>query len=207
MELEQRVKALEYEMKILKNEIQRTLLDIQEQILIHYYPSLRAGDDTEPSEGTWQSLESIRERKAALGGEASPDASPVLPVKKVSLEEIRPAQEGGSASSDGGNSSTPAGGAGQTSIVELSGWVSDTVKSVGGDRAVKLIKACAGKEWITPESEDVLLRLASLSSDDVVPETVAVNEVLTMLLKLNELLGRRSDVEQAITLIEEADLG
>ncbi len=29
MELEQRVKTLEYEIKILKNEVQRTLLDIQ----------------------------------------------------------------------------------------------------------------------------------------------------------------------------------
>ena len=50
MELDARVKALEYELKILKNEVQRTLLDIQEQILIHYYPSLRAEDSTPPAE-------------------------------------------------------------------------------------------------------------------------------------------------------------
>ncbi len=50
MELDARVKALEYELKILKNEVQRTLLDIQEQILIHYYPSLRSEDSTPPSE-------------------------------------------------------------------------------------------------------------------------------------------------------------
>lgn len=50
MELDARVKALEYELKILKNEVQRTLLDIQEQVLIHYYPSLRAEDTTPPAE-------------------------------------------------------------------------------------------------------------------------------------------------------------
>jgi hypothetical protein len=41
IQLEQRVKSLEYEMKILKNQLQRALLDIQEQILIHEYPELR----------------------------------------------------------------------------------------------------------------------------------------------------------------------
>jgi hypothetical protein len=38
--LEDRVRELEEELKVLKNEIQTTLLDIQEQILVHYYPSL-----------------------------------------------------------------------------------------------------------------------------------------------------------------------
>ena len=50
MELDARVKALEYELKILKNEVQRTLLDIQEQILIHYYPSLRSEDTAPPAD-------------------------------------------------------------------------------------------------------------------------------------------------------------
>lgn len=40
MALEDRVRELEEELKVLKNEIQTTLLDIQEQILSHYYPSL-----------------------------------------------------------------------------------------------------------------------------------------------------------------------
>ena len=54
MELDARVKALEYELKILKNEIQRTLLDIQEQVLIQYYPSLRSEDITPPTEAVAQ---------------------------------------------------------------------------------------------------------------------------------------------------------
>ena len=43
MKIETRVEKLELELKLLKNEIQRTLLDIQEQVLIHYYPSLCSG--------------------------------------------------------------------------------------------------------------------------------------------------------------------
>lgn len=48
MKIETRVEKLELELKLLKSEIQRTLLDIQEQILIHYYPSLRAEEAETP---------------------------------------------------------------------------------------------------------------------------------------------------------------
>ena len=65
-ELEGRVKTLEYEMKILKNEIQRTLLDIQEQVLIHYYPSLRMEDEGGSPPGVLQEFNSIQEKKEAL---------------------------------------------------------------------------------------------------------------------------------------------
>ena len=42
MKIETRVEALELELKILKAEIQSTLLEIREQVLNHYYPELRA---------------------------------------------------------------------------------------------------------------------------------------------------------------------
>jgi len=49
MTLEDRVRVLEDEVGILKDQIRNTLLEIQEQILIHYYPSLRA--DPSPADG------------------------------------------------------------------------------------------------------------------------------------------------------------
>ena len=98
MELEQRVKALEYELKILKNEVQRTLLDIQEQILVHYYPSLRT-EETKPSDGTVQAYETLRARQAAPAAPspiktvpAVPSDTPVPTLKAVTLDEIRAAQ-------------------------------------------------------------------------------------------------------------------
>jgi hypothetical protein len=48
MKLETRLEKLEHEFKILKNEIQVTLLELQEQLLNRHYPALRAGDDDEP---------------------------------------------------------------------------------------------------------------------------------------------------------------
>ncbi|HXF61174.1 MAG TPA: hypothetical protein VNK95_06135, partial [Caldilineaceae bacterium] len=50
MKLETRVERLEHEFKILKNEIQATLLEIQEQILTHYYPALRGEENTAPEQ-------------------------------------------------------------------------------------------------------------------------------------------------------------
>ncbi|MGQ9682369.1 MAG: hypothetical protein ACUVX9_07525 [Anaerolineae bacterium] len=44
MALEDRVKALEQEVAVLKDQIRNTLLEIQEQVLIHYYPELRANE-------------------------------------------------------------------------------------------------------------------------------------------------------------------
>jgi hypothetical protein len=67
VELEQRVKALEYEFKILKNEVQRALLDIQEQVLVHYYPALRSGE-AGPSDGTRQTIEAIRAKPGGNPG-------------------------------------------------------------------------------------------------------------------------------------------
>ena len=72
MELELRVKTLEYEMKILKNDVQRILLDIQEQVLVHYYPALRT-EEEKPSEGTIQAIEALRLRQTP------PPAAPVAP--------------------------------------------------------------------------------------------------------------------------------
>jgi len=63
MELEQRVKTLEYEVKILKQDMQRILLEIQEQVLVHYYPSLRA-EETAPPDSLRQTVEGLRAKLA-----------------------------------------------------------------------------------------------------------------------------------------------
>ncbi|MDY6875194.1 MAG: hypothetical protein SWK90_03190 [Chloroflexota bacterium] len=204
-QLEQRVKALEYEMKILKNEIQRTLLDVQEQVLVHYYPSLRAEEEA-PSEGIRQSLESIRRKKQALG-EAPDSPEAEAEVKMVSLNDVKAGQEETPGSPEGEVPPQSGEGQDQSRIMELSGWVSGTARKIGGERTGRLIQACTNKGIIAPEIESSLLRLTGLISADDAPKQVAVNEILGALLKLNELLGRGSDVEEALSLIEEANLG
>jgi hypothetical protein len=193
VELEQRIKSLEYEMKILKNEIQRTLLDIQEQVLIHYYPALRT---EEPAQGNGS-------RPAPEGdrGRSAPAPSSALVARKVSLDEIRAAQSENAAAGPRSN-----GGADQTTAVRLSEWVSSHAPKIGGASLGKIVEACAGRGLITPQTQALMLRLASLHGE-AAPGKVNVNDVVTALLKLNELLGRAADLEEALSLIEEAGLG
>ena len=226
-QLEQRVKTLEYEIKILKNEVQRTLLDIQEQILVHYYPTLRAEDEG-PSEGTIQSIEEIREKKRQLGGDerqAQPapsgsrnatiqaHAGSGTPMKEVSLDEIRAergASDGGDGASDGasdGPSMEEIEGKEQDEMVILSGWVSSTAKRIGKDPTSKLVRAYIDEDILSPHVEQPLLRLVGLIDQSDTPDNVAVNDILRAVMKLDELLGRNSDIDEALSVIEQAGLG
>ncbi len=198
MELEQRVKALEYEVKILKNEIQRTLLDIQEQVLVHYYPTLRS-EESGPSEGTVQAVEALRAKQAA----PTPVPAAVPTAKKVSLDEIRAAQSAAAAPAPAPAAGTALDAA---AMVKLSGWVTESAAKMGGQRTARLVQACASTGILTPQVAEMLARLASLGADSG-PAAVAVNEVLGVVLKLDEVLGRAADVEEALSVIEEAKLG
>jgi len=220
VELEQRVKTLEYELKILKNEIQRTLLDIQEQVLIHYYPALRS-DDSAPPDGTLQAIEAIRSKQvtaappvaqmsAAQPASVSqvavaPAPAGVPKAKAVTLDEIRAVQGGAAAPQAANVPAAPAGGD-QAVMVRLSGWVNESTIRIGGERITKLIQACVARGVVPADSKDVLLRFASLNKD-AAPEKVAANDILAVILKLDELMGRPADIEEALVIIEEANLG
>jgi hypothetical protein len=87
VDLEQRVKTLEYEMKILKADVQRTLLDIQEQVLVHYYPALRT-EEEKPSEGTIQAIEALRSKQTSHS--TGPTAPAVeAPAESTAIEPPR----------------------------------------------------------------------------------------------------------------------
>ena len=208
-QLEQRVKSLEYEIKILKNEVQRTLLDIQEQILIHYYPSLRS-EESGPPEGTIQSLESIRGKKQKLAGPTIPTkAAPAAPVaiQQVSLEDVQATIVGAPIIPGGVPVAQDNGADDQARVAALSGWVTTTVQKIGGERTSRLIQTCSAKGIISSDIETPLIRLTGLITAENVPDHVAVNEILTALLQMNQLLGREGGVEEALSIVEEANLG
>jgi hypothetical protein len=198
VELEQRVKALEYEIKILKNEIQRTLLDIQEQVLIHYYPSLRS-EESSPSEGALQAVEAIRAKQAGQQVANLPAA------KKVTLDEIR-AHGIGAASAQSTAVAQAGGKMDQATMTKLSRWVSESAAKLGGERTGRLVTACSAKGVLSSEAKEPLLRLAS-TTKGAAPGNVSPHEELGAILKLDELLGRVANVEEAFLLIEEANRG
>ena len=222
MELEQRVKALEYEMKILKNEVQRTLLDIHEQVLVHYYPTLRLEEDQVPA-SVVQTVEAARAKQparsqAAASAEpavipaapvesAAPPAAPAAPVapadtpvpaaKKVSLGEIRAAREAAP--------TAPAGDP-QANLIKLVEWAVNSTTKFGYERTSQLIDVLNKNKIVDRATKNALFQII-LINKGVEPAQIVVNDILDELLKLDKLVGRTADAEEALTLIEEAGLG
>ncbi|NLF79252.1 MAG: hypothetical protein GX573_26455 [Chloroflexi bacterium] len=96
MDLEQRVIALEQELQILKNQIQATLLDIQEHLLTNAYPSLRA--EAEPTRLEPAPVKTISVKPRGQTGTEEdapdvpqPDSKP--PIRQVSLEDVQPTRQ------------------------------------------------------------------------------------------------------------------
>ncbi|MCD6520730.1 MAG: hypothetical protein J7M05_12510 [Anaerolineae bacterium] len=201
--IDQRIRTLEYELKILKSEIQRALLDIQEQILTHYYPELRSGEDV-PGESVKQAFEAIRQKKAALAPaeEESEEAGEGKPqVKQVSLEEIR-ARQAQAVEASAGN-----GELSHEQIAALSEWVAEAVNKIGAERTAALIKTSTQKGWLVKEVVSFLEKLVALHESDEEPAKVSVNQILEVVLALDKVLQRSADPEEALALIEEANLG
>ncbi len=96
-DLEQRVKRLEGELRILKNQIQMTLLDIQAELAAHYYPELRTELESIPQAPRAVSGTKAIDSRAKSQAASTPyenndtqepdDAEPIL-LKKVSLDQI-----------------------------------------------------------------------------------------------------------------------
>ncbi len=227
MELEQRVKTLEYEIKILKNEIQRTLLDIHEQVLIHYYPTLRLEESQVPAT-VIQAVEAARAKQPARPEPAAPVAPPAPPaataaplvapaplpvvpaepaplpdapmpsVKRVTLNDIRAARTDATAA--------PPSGSPQANLIKLVEWAVNGATKFGNDRAIQLIDVLALKGIVDRATKNALFQVVSLNKN-AGPEKIVINDLLDELLKLDKLLGRAADAEEALTLIEEAKLG
>ncbi len=206
MELDKRIKALEYEMKILKNEIQRTLLDVQEQILLHYYPSLRSEEGG--SSGVMQSVQSVQESLGKMDQPPSEPAEPAEPaepvaVRHTSLDEVRGGGGGGSSPEQPG--AAQEGGA--ADMEKLSPWAGTCVEKIGAERTGRLLEACGNRGVLDAETKAALSRVVSESKDENPPQVVAVNDTLGLILNLYQLMGRPTDVEEALSTIEEAGLG
>lgn len=198
MELEQRVKTLEYEFKILKNEVQRTLLDIQEQLLVHYYPTLRA-EESVPSAATVQAYEAVRGKSMPGAAPAAPApvampppaSAPMPTVKKVSLDQVRETQGEMSATKN------------QAQLLQ---WSVRAAAKFGSVRVKDLIEVYSAKADFPTDLKTGLIEMAMLGQHAGPPQ-YAVNDLVQEMLKLDALLGRVMDAEASLAVIEEAKLG
>jgi hypothetical protein len=187
MKLETRVETLEHELKILKNEIQETLLEIQSQVLEHYYSSLRSDLPMAPKESSLRAepgttekrdglkiKETLRPRRALPPDEAAENEQILLTpsTKEVSLTELREKQL-----------LTP------TIFLQLTEWVNNTVTKIGKANTQQTIESYTDNDACTPEVKDLLLQLVTFSSEEQPPATVEPRAMLDVMMGLNKLLA------------------
>jgi hypothetical protein len=205
MNLETRVETLEHELKILKNEIEETLLEIQNQILIHYYPALRAEDSTPP-----QDLPPILPTRAKPQLEEAPPATAPFPtiapspgsqMKEVSLSDLLKAKSTSAAGAPA-PPVKPAGGAPgdaavatlpPAALAHLAKWVTQAVERLGKAQAILMVESCADAEACTPAVLAALLQLLALAEEEAPPPTVETAAVMDTLLRLNRVVDQVAD--------------
>ena len=90
-------------------------------------------------------------------------------------------------------------------LVKLVDWATNSSTKIGGERAAKLVEVYAKRSFIPPDIKGILLQVASLYKTS--PATVAANDVIGEVTKLDAALGRSVNPEEAIAMIEEAGVG
>ena len=205
MDLEQRIKKLEDELKILKNQIQTTLLEIQSEVMSHYYPYLRADEEGQqegrekpliaPLPDPTPPLEVLLDEEEEEVAELSP-----VKVQKVSLGEVRQhgAPRGPSAQKVAGVArGNPTGQAAAraapttdlTILARVSKWASSSVARIGREHTTQLLERCVQDGYLAPQMLQSLAFVISLGgSEEPAKEDVPVEEVLNALVELTEVL-------------------
>ncbi len=200
MNLDNRVETLEHEFKILKNEIEGTLLEIQNQVLIHYYPALRADDSTPPQEirstpsrakGPKEAPAVVSPKGSALGVGA--DGPQLKEVSLSNLSRIQP--QVALPLLDEEQLSPDDGPLGATALSHLAKWVNDAVEQVGKAQSVEIIESSADAANCTATVRAVLHQFLDLSTEDAPPPNVDTKSLMHLLLKLNKVFDQVARLE------------
>lgn len=191
MALEDRVRALEDEVSILKNQVQSTLLEIQEQILIHYYPELRGKEAAPPD------LPVPLSGNNGAAGSLPPPAAYVEAYGEVPAATPQPSPRPEEAGE-------PAGWAAVTPLMQ---WASESVERIGKERTIKAIEICGEGGCLGPELSDALLQLIALSDEEPLVEKVSLRDIVDVLFAMAEAVGRESDLAVAPWPVEEEHVG
>lgn len=160
MSLEERVDLLEAEFKILKNQIQGVLLDIQEQVLVHYYPLLRSYDDD-------TGLEDADTGVAVVVGAVNTGVSlEAATPQKSSPVPTQPAEIPGVATSPDVDvemtGAAVASGIPWETFTQMLDWVYEMVGKIGAERTRKAVELYVRKEGLSSEVRDTLFQLIAL---------------------------------------------
>lgn len=194
MDLEKRVQRLEDDVNILKNQVRNTLLDIQEQLSVHYHPSLRSKRAQRAARDASSAPKDVEEPEDAPCAEHDDDSGPPK-VKRVSLEEIRHAPREGVAAPEGVPPAADAArpkteGRADTGLyTELLQWASASIDTIGPEHTRRILETYASDGHLAPGLAESVIRLAALSSSTPTDREPSLQETLEALRTLNEVLA------------------
>jgi len=192
VELEDRVTTLEHELKILKNEIQQTLLDLREALLTSAYPELSGEDADEEQDRFGRYAETL----------------PTQNVEAVSRLGAIPSTEEEERTNGKVHRDTPGDGQGapsdgkerrQPSLTALMAWAGQSVQRIGKDRTQQALEAWTRSGHLSEETKDLLVQLIAMSEDEEPSEKVRMQDILQVLMALGELFGEDMKLTDALS--------
>ncbi|MBI2910845.1 MAG: hypothetical protein HYY05_01790 [Chloroflexi bacterium] len=195
----ERLQELEDEVKLLKNEIKQTLLDIQEHLLTMpaaspgASPPLPPPGDAAPATQPPASADSTSPEWAAEPepGEPEPASASIATSREAaSLDKT----ESPAGLPPNGTPPGPANGSTVTSpdlrtVARLTQWVGSTVSAIGQERMSAILELFELLEQIPEPISRALLGFARLEAGSVEGGPTARGESLAALLELNGLLS------------------
>lgn len=222
MSLEDRVETLEHELKILKNEIESTLLEIQNQVLIHYYPAFRAEEPTpardllpfvnvppkasEPAQrqekassraGMDVDYTKPKTREVSLDaivGKANATSPLVEPPTRFKREVVALDEDEFDEEPGDETVDPPATTLNPAALAHLARWVNESVEKIGKDRTQELIDSSTTIDQRMPAVQDALTQLLELGEEEEPPSQVTTKDLLDMLMKLNKVIDQVAKV-------------
>ena len=167
MELEKRVQALEQEVEILKNQIQATLLEIQELMLTNRHTELRSGDAPATHGASANPPHAAPPIKSFRpSGEAVTDAAeapPVTAVRSVSLDNGHgEAHQRRGAAIRNTDTFPQVDPAGWSSLEEMEEWVGAKIEKYGPEHTRQLVHMYGSRGRFTTDVIDALLQFVDL---------------------------------------------
>jgi len=197
MNLEDRITGLEDEFKILKNEIQSVLLNVQEQVLNHHFDDFY--EDTPPrAKAAPANVEAAEVEAGPPQGESPQPQGPAVPEEAPRHQAEVP--QSVYAASPPPSSARVHGHLDVATVVGLAKWVNDTVKDIGRRSTSEVVEIYDMAGHLAPEVKEVLLRFVSLNGSEELQEKVEMRNLVIAMLKLDRILGRKADAAAVLSL-------
>jgi len=203
MNPEQRVKVLEEEVSVLKNEIKAVLLDIREHYLNYQNPFAHGGASLgNDSELPLDESPEERVQSVELGGdEPPPKVEKVGSEEAGSEEELTPMCPVNSPDEARRQSSRDKSKVDLITIAGLTQWVDQATVRIGKDRAEALVEVGYTMGRLSSGFREVLVRLVRLSPSEHANGRVTARDYLAVLVQLEGFLGRSTQPETTLLSI------